>query len=147
MLAQLNSIGQENNSLLAIKKLEFLLEQIANKNNAAFEVVTKQLAQLTRDVSEMKRIVASSPQPQQAVQPIASQSSGHDMQQQIQQIQPAQQTLQAKPFSGELTREQALAPSLLSARGDSDQQLQPRFGNFTSNDVPIDKFFYYGGKR
>ncbi len=146
MLAQLNSIGQENNSLLAIKKLEFLLEQIANKNNAAFEVVTKQLAQLTRDVSEMKRIVASSPQPQQAVQPIASQSSGHDMQQQIQQIQPAQQTLQAKPFS-ELTREEALAPSLLSARGDSDQQLQPRFGNFTSNDVPIDKFFYYGGKR
>ena len=116
----LNSGQQLNGSYLIEKKFEIMLDSINKKVIGEINGLKEAVSSLQQELRELKK-----------------QGSQQNYQQQNNQQQCNHREEQGASFS----------PANPVRNAEEPSSVKPRYGDYNSKDVPIDKFFYFGNKK
>ena len=114
-------LEQPQSDLFVQKRIELMIEVAGKKTQSEVQLLRKMVLQLEQELVELRKQIHT-PQPMMSMprpEPL-----------QVQQAASVQQPL----------RQQG------QVRGET-QQLAPRYGKYTSEDVSIEKFFNFSGKK
>ena len=111
--------GQQlNGSYLIEKKFEIMLDSINKKVNGEITSLKEAVGVLQQELREIKR-----------------QNSQQNQQQ------------QNYPRDEQSSSSSPSANPAMNSEEQKDSSVKPRYGDYRSKDVPIDKFFYFGNKK
>src|SRR3989338_3404584 len=100
------------------KRIELLIEVASKKTQSEMQLLRKMVLQLEQELVELRKQIHT---------PIV-------------QMTPRAEPMQVAPPPQQQLRQQG------AVRGET-QQLAPRYGKYTSEDVSIEKFFNFSGKK
>ena len=134
------NFSQLNDFYLLEKKLEIILDTNGKKVSGELNSIKAMLVKLNEDLLQLKSQLGSSSAPRS--EPVVGNEP-------TARAEPATVNAQNKPsevisndFEGF-----RLIPNNTPPNPARDSPVKPRFGDYKSDDVPIEKFFYFGNKR
>lgn len=126
------------------RKVEILLEMQAKKFEAELSSLKQYIVSLNNEVASLRSQVSRMQfQPSQAVQqnPQAEEMQAQNQQRQSQEMPKKKvEIVDCRP-DGQRREE------FVSGAARNAEPARPRFGDYKSEDVSIEKFFYFGNKR
>ena len=136
---------EDSNSLMQQRKIEILLEMQAKKFDTELSSLKQYILSLNNELSSLKGQVSRMQfqQPAQNVQ----QSNRPEMQIQEQQHQ-SQEVPKKKVEIVDCRPENQRREEFVGGSAkNTAEPIRPRYGDYKSEDVSIEKFFYFGNKR
>ncbi len=131
----------EENSPMLQRKLEILLEMQAKKFDAELSSLKQHIVSLNNEISSLKGQVSRMQfSPQQNI-PQQAQRAAVEVQ------YPSQEAPKKRVEIIDCRPDNERKGEFVSGSAKNTEPIRPRYGDYTSQDVSIDKFFYYGNKR
>ena len=131
----------EDNSLMQQKKFEILLEMQSKKYEAEISSLKQAISAIAGEINSIKGQVSRmqfAPQQMQSPQRVLVEQP-----QQFQQQESPVKKVEIVDCRPKSERKE----EFVSSSAKNAEPIRPRFGDYTSQDVSIEKFFYYGNKR
>jgi len=126
--------SDESQDYFTQKRIELMVGMANKKITSEIELMKKTVNQLEQEIIGLRNQLRQRPAVSQA--PISSQQvNAPAAQVSSQQAQPMQSLIQEQPIQIQAAPEKKVSRDA------------PRFGDYTSEDVSIEKFFNYSGKR
>jgi len=132
----------EDNSLMQQRKFEILLEMQSKKYEAEISSLKQAISSIAGEINSIKGQVSRMQfAPQQHMQ--SPQRVLVEQPQQFQQQESPAKKVEIVDCRPKSERKE----EFVSSSAKNAEPIRPRFGDYTSQDVSIEKFFYYGNKR
>jgi len=131
----------EDNSLMQQRKFEILLEMQSKKYEAEINSLKQAISSIAGEINSIKGQVSRmqfAPQQMQSPQRVLIEQP-----QQFQQQESPVKKVEIVDCRPQNERKE----EFVSSSAKNAEPIRPRFGDYTSQDVSIEKFFYYGNKR
>ena len=131
----------EDNSLMQQRKFEILLEMQSKKYEAEINSLKQAISSIAGEINSIKGQVSRmqfAPQQMQSPQRVLIEQP-----QQFQQQESPVKKVEIVDCRPKSERKE----EFVSSSAKNAEPIRPRFGDYTSQDVSIEKFFYYGNKR
>ena len=131
----------EENSLMQQKKFEILLEMQSKKYESEISSLKQAISAIAGEINSIKGQVSRmqfAPQQMQSPQRVLVEQP-----QQFQQQESPVKKVEIVDCRPKSERKE----EFVSSSAKNAEPIKPRYGDYTSQDVSIEKFFYYGNKR
>ena len=130
-------------NLFEQKRIELMLEMATKKYENEINSLKQAMISLSNELASVKRQVTNISFQQPAAQNIETQN----IQQQAPQLQQIQQPQKRPVEIIDVRPKEERQQEFVSGAARNSEPARPRYGDYNSEDVSIEKFFYYGNKR
>ena len=125
-------------NLFEQKRIELMLEMATKKYENEINSLKQAMISLSNELASVKRQVTNI----SFQQPVAQ-----NIQQQAPQLQQIQQPQKSPVEIIDVRPKEERQQEFVSGAARNSEPVRPRYGDYKSEDVSIEKFFYYGNKR